>query len=336
MKEKNQKFTISKEAGTRLDVFLAKKCKIARSQVQKWMKYGVVSVNGEEPKKHGMILKDEYIVELNFDEFEVEVKPELTDDDESLLDDVKVLYETKDVMVIEKPRGLITHPVEMLKKKKDVLHTVSVSAWALRHNIKMWGVGEYKNRPGVVHRLDKETSGVMLLAKTQKMFDHLKNQFKDRTIQKKYIALTHGDIEKTEFALDFDIAMGKDGKMASRPKVKQVNLKNVKSLQPGKNALTECKVIERFVGYTLVEARPKTGRTHQIRVHLYAHNNPIVGDPLYYNKKVQHRRDKEFKRLFLHAAEISFTDLEGVVQTFSSPLPEELEAFKADLTLPSN
>jgi len=172
----------------------------------------------------------------------------------------------------------------------------------------------------------------MVVAKTQKMFDHLKSQFKNRLVQKSYIALVHGVFEKNNVVLDFDIAMGTDGKMAARPKVDEVNLKNVTSLQSGKKAHTDVHVLERFVRHTLVEAKPKTGRTHQIRVHLYAFNHPIVGDPVYLNKKVQHKKDKELQRLFLHSRTLAFTDVAGEVVSFEADIPQELTDFLESLT----
>lgn len=331
MELQNKNYTISEQAGTRLDLFLASVCGVTRSQIHKWIKYGVVQLNGEAPKKHGVKLREGDEVALVFDDFEVEVKVELTSEEEALLNSVTVVHETDEYVVINKPWSLITHPTEMLEDKDQILHTVSVSAWALRHDETLWGIGEYANRPGIVHRLDKETSGLMVIAKTQKMFDHLKSQFKGREVQKKYRALVHGVIERDSFELDFDIAMGKDGKMAARPKVKAVTLKTVDAIQEGRGAYTHFTVIHRYTDYTLVEAHPKSGRTHQIRVHLYAYNHPIVSDPLYFNKKIRTKRDELLTRLFLHAIELGFTDLSGQKQVFESEIPATLQNFLNEL-----
>ncbi|PIR59707.1 MAG: RluA family pseudouridine synthase, partial [Candidatus Pacebacteria bacterium CG10_big_fil_rev_8_21_14_0_10_45_6] len=233
---------------------------------------------------------------------------------------------------IDKPSGLITHPSRFVESQYDVANTVSVSAWVLKHTPSVWGVGEYANRPGIVHRLDKETSGLMVIVKNQKMFAHVKDQFKSRKTEKQYITLAHGVIEEDSGVLDFEIAMGKDGKMAARPKVRQVNLQTVRTLQKGKDAVTEYEVMQRFAGYTLVRAKPRTGRTHQIRVHFFAYNHPLVGDPVYVNKKIQHARDRKLGRLFLHSHKLAFSDLMGEQCNFESKLPPELTSFIDKLT----
>lgn len=332
MTYENRHITYQKQGRERLDTYLSDLCDTTRSQINRWVKHGVVQVNGEVTKKNGVWLQEGDVVSLCFDDFETEVKPELSPEEIALLEQVVVVGETSDYVVIDKPSGLVTHPSRFITTEHDVSNTVSVAAWILRHDFSVWGVGEYANRPGIVHRLDKETSGLMVIAKNQKMFFHLKDQFKSRQTQKRYIALAHGILEEESGTLDFEIALGKDGKMAARPKVHQVNLHTIKTLQTGKDAVTEYEVMQRFANYTLILAKPKTGRTHQIRVHFFAYNHPLVGDPLYYNKKIQRARDKKLGRLFLHSHKLAFTDLKGELCEFESNLPPELTSFIDMLT----
>lgn len=327
MKHENAQFTFDKPEPQRLDTFLAATCETTRSHIQRFIKRDVVFVNGSKAKKTGTTLHKGDIVDLNFDDFVMEVKKEITKEEQALLDSVKIVEETDDYIVINKPSGVVTHPGAHIILKDEILRTVSVAGWVLAHYPKIWGVGEYSNRPGIVHRLDKETSGLMVVAKNQAMFAHLKKQFKDRFTKKTYITLVHGVIDADNGILDFEMKLGKDGKMVALPKVKSVTLDNVKKLQQGKEAVTEFEVMERFTRYTLIRAMPRTGRTHQIRVHFFAFNHPIVGDPLYFNKKNEHNRDRELGRLFLHASALSFLDKNGERREFVSELPELLNDF---------
>lgn len=332
MEHTNRQFKMENPGPERLDHVVVAFCNITRSQVQKLIKYGVLSVNGKKVTKSGLMLREGDLVDLNFDNFAAESKVELTEEEKALLADIKIVAETDDYIIIDKPSGLVTHPSAQATSEEDVAQTVSVAGWVLAHYPKLWGIGEYANRPGIVHRLDKETSGLMVIAKHQKMFDHLKKQFQDRLTKKKYIALVHGAIDHDNGVLDFEITLGKDGKMVSLPKVKEVSLQTVRNLQTGKPAITEYEVVRRFVRYTLVHARPKTGRTHQIRVHFFAYNHPLVGDPLYFNKKNEHARDRKLGRLFLHSAELSFLNLNSEEKQFESPLPQKLEDFMKNIT----
>ena len=201
----------------------------------------------------------------------------------------------------------------------------------LKNYPKLKGVGEYENRPGIVHRLDREASGVMVIAKNQKMFDHLKNQFKKRETEKEYSVLVHGKIENDHGEIDFDIDRSKDGRMASRPKTNRLSLRTIMKIQFGKDALTEFWIERRFARYTLLKVQIHTGRTHQIRVHMLAFNHPVVGDTLYFNKKLNMTRDKELGRLFLHASHLCFRDLKDKKVCFELKLPSELDKFLGEL-----
>ena len=182
-------------------------------------------------------------------------------------------------------------------------------------------------RPGIVHRLDKEASGLLVVARTQKMFNHLKEQFKNRTIEKEYIVLAHGKVAKDWAEINFPIGRSEtSAKMAAMPRT----IKGQPSAM-GKEAATEFEVEQRFVNFTLLKVKIHTGRMHQIRAHLFAYNHPVVGDPLYFQKKRKNDWDKKCGRLFLHSAKLGFTGLDGEKKYFKSPLPENLKLFLEEL-----
>ena len=173
-------------------------------------------------------------------------------------------------------------------------------------------IGENSIRPGIVHRLDKEVSGVMVIALSQKTFDYLKNQFQNHQVKKEYLCLTHGLVEADEGKINFPMERSRlSGKMVSRPKGEE-----------GKESITEFIVLKRFSRYTYLKVNILTGRTHQIRSHLQAYGYPIVGDPLYKNKKIL--ENLELNRLFLHAHLLRFLDLNNEFQEFEAKLPDEL------------
>lgn len=311
-------FEVSQEDGhVRLDVFLSSRAGISRSQIQKWIKHGAVLLNGAIPKKFGVMLVSGDTIFVLSDKISIELKEQFDSIEDGIMESVKVIAETDDYLLINKPHGLVSHPGPHIAGKEDVLKTVSVSSWILRHYPEFWSVGEYPNRPGMVHRLDRETSGLMLIAKHQIMFDHLKKQFKERSIEKYYFALVHGRIPEDHGILDFDLSLGKNGKMVALPKLNALTLRAISSAQEGKKAKTEFWVKKRFVNYTFVEVRTHTGRTHQIRVHFFAFNHPLVGDSLYYHKK---KKKQEWKDLFLQAYHLCFDDLNGERLSFEIPL----------------
>ncbi|MBI2099528.1 RluA family pseudouridine synthase [Candidatus Uhrbacteria bacterium] len=225
---------------------------------------------------------------------------------------MKIVYEDHDVIVVEKPAGLIVHGGPGIKEK-----TLADELLILYPEIK--DVGESPERPGIVHRLDKETSGLMLIAKNQKSFDNLKKQFAERGIEKEYLALLYGKLRDEAGRITFKIGRSrKGGRMAARPES-----------QEGRDAVTEYEVIKLFVNATLVKVKILTGRTHQVRAHFHAFGHPVVGDPLYKIKRMKIRHAPP--RLFLHAAKIGFTDLGGNYREFASPLPKELEDYLGKL-----
>ena len=143
------------------------------------------------------------------------------------------------------------------------------------------------------------------------IFKHLKKQFQDRTVDKEYSVLVYGCPDRDQGVIDFPIDRGKEGKMVSRPRIDELKLKNVEKLQPGKQALSEYWVEEELGRFSLLRVKIHTGRTHQIRVHMYAFGHPVVGDTLYMNKKLIKRNEQKLGRLFLQAKKLGFENLAG-------------------------
>lgn len=312
------------DSGERLDIWLSEASGFTRSRIQHLIRDGLVFVNGKLPKKTGDRLKANDKVEVLEAELSARTVAIQEKTKKIIIPRVEVVADTPDYLVINKPAGLIVHPGAQAKDKKSARESDTLTGWLLNKYPELWGVGEYSNRPGIVHRLDKDTSGLMVIARQPAMFQTLKQQFKNRTVEKIYTALVHGVIRADHDTLDFLIDRGQTGRMVSRPKIEKLTLSNVGHIQPGRTALTEFIVLKRFVNYTLLEINLHTGRTHQIRVHFFAYNHPVVGDPLYFNKKLKRDKDKELGRLFLHAGKLAFTDLKGEKKNFTASLPKEL------------
>jgi 23S rRNA pseudouridine1911/1915/1917 synthase len=333
---KNKKFTVSpKLHGSRLDVFLSEELDITRSQVQKLLETGLILHNDKEPKKGGDRVKTGDTVTVqeistNVDSAKINLaKKDTKKKLEVTKWDIKIVAETPDYVVIEKPAGLLVHPT-MAEEKNTLV------SWLTKKYPKIKTVGDEPDlRPGIVHRLDKEASGLLVVAKTQKMFEHLKEQFKNRTIEKEYLALVHGRVAKDWDEINFPIARGEtNDRMAARPILKRVGKQSMATLDEGeKEAKTEFLVEKRFANCTFVRVTIHTGRMHQIRVHMLAYNNPLVGDPLYFQKKRKKNLDEKLGRMFLHSIKLGFTDLHGEKQMFESPLPPELAKFLTELPI---
>ena len=244
----------------------------------------------------------------------------------------KIIFENDDYLVVNKPAGLIVHGGPGITEPV-------LTDWLHKHYPEIENVGDDPLRPGIVHRLDKEASGLMLIAKNQKSFTYFKKQFQGRRITKKYLALAHGQISKDEDTISFPIKRAKDGyRMAALPVSSEtISDKNkpsnrdrgtLRAQEESKEAITEFCVLHRYVNYTLLDVKIKTGRTHQIRVHFYAYGHPLVGDPLYWTKKTKVKNEKiKLGRIFLVAKELTFKDPEGEKQSFSIEIPEELKSF---------
>lgn len=233
--------------------------------------------------------------------------------------DIQIVYEDEDILAIDKPAGLIVHPVP--KRGSSEISPVgeSVSEWFVSKYPDAKDVGEKMGdveRPGIVHRIDRETSGLLLLAKTKEGHAHLKEQFQNREIEKFYHVFIHGVLKEDRGTINLPI-----GRSAS-------NFKKW-SAQRGsrgerREAVTYFEVLKRAEdkSASLIEAKPKTGRTHQIRVHFQALHHPVVGDKLYATGKPDLLG---FKRLALHARAISFNNLKGEKVSLEAPYPEDFQ-----------
>jgi len=287
-------------AGERLDKWLVNKINLSRAQIQELISSELVKVNS-------LPIKSSYHIKRG-DHVEITILPK---EREELLPEkipLKILYEDEDIVVVDKPSGLVTHP------SPGHLQGTLVNAllWGGR---KLSSIGA-PLRPGIVHRLDKETSGIIVVAKSDKAHIDLVRQFKNREIEKVYIALVHGDFDEDEGIIEMPIGR-RHGRGANRKRM-WVTAKG------SKPALTEFKVLKRFKRHgrsaTLLEVRPKTGRTHQIRVHLRHIGHPIVGDEKY------GRRDQTIPstRLMLHALSLKlWHPRRGKRMGFTAPLPIE-------------
>lgn len=232
-----------------------------------------------------------------------------------MLSTVSKVFENSDIVVVNKPAGLIIHR----KNKTD--DQPALTDWVHENYPGSADVGEPFDasghplpRYGIVHRLDKDTSGLVVIAKNQPAFDYMKKQFHDRLIQKTYLALGYGAPAKASGIID--APLGRIG-------LKRTTETRGKKLKDEKLAVTEYKAVKYFKKYTLFEVMPKTGRTHQIRVHLKAIGCPIAGDPVYAPKGWQ--KPKGLNRLFLHAFRLKFASPDGQSLTLEADLPEDLQ-----------
>ena len=225
---------------------------------------------------------------------------------------MKIIYEDNNIIVINKPAGITVHPINELQKNTLVDEI-------LAYYPKIKDVGDDSLRPGIVHRLDKDTSGLIIVAKNNKSFNYLKKQFQERKVIKKYLALVHGIVKDDKGTITKSIGFSK------KDHKKRSALLNDKS----KSAWTEYKVIKRFNNYTLLEVYPKTGRTHQIRIHLHSIGYPVVGDQQYKFKRQV--IPKNLSRQFLHAIYLKFKSVDDKMMELKSELPEELEKILMDL-----
>lgn len=232
-----------------------------------------------------------------------------------------ILYEDNHIVVINKPAGMMVHPDGVSKEE-------TVSEWMEKTYPESKNVGEPMvlkdgkeiTRPGIVHRLDRDTSGVLVLAKTKEVHAHLKEQFQNREVEKEYRAFVYGVPKDRKGSIDAPIGRSaKNFKLWSSQRGARGTLRE---------AHTDYEVLEDNTEFAFMKLMPKTGRTHQLRVHMKYLNYPIVCDPLYAPKR---ECAFGFSRMALHAYQITFTDIEGKVKTIIAPLPEDFENALKDL-----
>ncbi|MDO8499171.1 MAG: RluA family pseudouridine synthase [bacterium] len=317
---------------TRLDHFLVKKLKISRSQVQKMINDGAVLINKILPKKTGEQITPNDKITMVKPASSAGRKAKKPASDLVVADSrfhgndkndrgnnkvakaLKIIATTPDYIVVEKPTGMLTHPT--MKKETNALSSILAKKFT---GIKK--VGDDPIRPGIVHRLDKEASGLLVVARTPKMFEHLKDQFKNRTVDKEYLVLVHDPMERNWGEINFPMARSRSAdRMSARPQLGELGEKE-------KEAKTEFTVEKNFVNFSLIRVKLYTGRMHQIRAHMLAYNHPVVGDPIYFQAKRKNMWDKKLGRLFLHCTKLGFTDLSGEMKTFESSLPKDLADF---------
>ncbi|HZW05103.1 MAG TPA: RluA family pseudouridine synthase [Anaerolineaceae bacterium] len=285
--------------GERLDKFLVRQFpEHSRSRLQALIKEGHTSIDGKVVTKPGTVLEAGDEIRIVIPDIEpTELIPEKIPLD--------IVFENQDLMVVNKPAGMVVHPAAG-HDTGTLVHA------ALAHAPEMEGIGG-ELRPGVVHRLDKDTSGLILIAKNDRAHRWLQDQFRLRSVQKTYLALVDGapptPTGRIEAAIGRDPAQRKQ--MAVVPERK------------GRQAVTEYHTVQAFETHTLLEAYPHTGRTHQIRLHLAFVGAPIVGDRVYGRRKPT----LPIQRQFLHAARLTIT-LPGEDQprTFEAPLPADLQS----------
>jgi len=285
--------------GQRLDQFLAGRCPgLSRSRVRRLIDDGLVTVDGIQAKPSSRVQPGQRI--------RVTVPAPAPASLEPQQIPLNVIFEDRDLIVVDKPAGLTVHPAPGHPDK-----TLVNAILALCPDLE--GIGNAV-RPGIVHRLDKDTSGLIVVAKNEKAHTCLAGQFKERRVVKSYKALVHGRLEPPEAVVDAPIGRH------------PVHRKRMAVVTTGRAAITRYRVVLYLPGYSLVEVSPSTGRTHQIRVHLAALGHPLAGDSTY------GKRHPRLDRHFLHAHYLEFRlPSTGESMELSSVLPGDLQGFLDEL-----
>jgi 23S rRNA pseudouridine1911/1915/1917 synthase len=305
MPEQREFVVASDDVGKRLDVYLARQlADWSRSQLQDLIHRGLVTINSEPARKAGEKIDTGDRIAVRLERQELRATPEALP--------LSIVYEDEDLVVVDKPAGMVVHVGAGVKEGTLVN--------ALLHHIGTLSRASGELRPGIVHRLDRMTSGLVIAAKNDAAHRALAAQFKSREVQKTYLALVHGRVAKES---------GEVARAVGRDPVRRVRMK-AGGLAP-REALTRYRVLKRFPHFTLLEAEPRTGRTHQIRVHLASIGHPVVGDTLYGapgRLRLGGREMPTFARTFLHAAALEFCHPQsGSAVRVNSPLPDDLQDF---------
>ncbi len=289
------------EENQRVDIYLAQHMGISRSHAQKIIAAGQVLVNKKIIKANYKVACNDNVEALLAEAQPAEIRPESIPLD--------VVYEDDHMIIINKPRGMVVHPAA------GNYSGTLVNA-LLEHCQDLSGINGVI-RPGIVHRLDKDTSGVMVVAKNDQSHLNLALQIKERHASRKYIAIVHGNIKEEQGVINAPI-----GRHPVDRKKMAVVFSN------SKTAITHFRTIERFGNYTVVECKLQTGRTHQIRVHMAHIGHPVVGDPKYGPEKQHFTIEGQA----LHSAQLSLAHpVTGETMCFSAPLPADMELILANL-----
>lgn len=307
-------FTVPEEsAGERLDAFLAGHIESwSRSRLQRLIEDGDVVVNGRAAKpSYKLRTNDQVDAELTTLPLASFVPEDIP---------IEIVYEDEDLIIVNKRAGMVVHPAAGVSS--------GTLANALTFHFQKLSSGADEARPGIVHRLDKDTSGLLVVAKTESAHDDLANQFRNREVFKSYVSLVHGQLENERGEIDQPIA--RDPRHRTRMAV----------VRGGRPALTLYRVRRRFDRFTLLDVELKTGRTHQIRVHLAWLKHPVVGDETYGGGRdktvvdpVVRSRIAKLSRQFLHAEQLAFRHPRThEFKKFRSPLAADLSEFLDKLT----
>jgi 23S rRNA pseudouridine1911/1915/1917 synthase len=294
---------VADRAGERLDVFVARRVPaLTRSQARRLIDEGLVTVDGRLPAKAGLGLEAGQQVQVT-------VPPPGPSTVEPEAIPLRIVYEDGDLLVVDKPAGMTVHPAPG--------HAAGTLVNAvLAHCRDLSGIGGEK-RPGIVHRLDKDTSGLVIVAKRDAAHVSLARQLKERKVEKTYLALVEGRPRATEGVIDAPI-----GRHPRDPKKMAVV-----PASRGRAARTRYRVLREVDGRSLLEVRPETGRTHQIRVHLASIGHPVAGDPVYGRRALP-----GLERQFLHAQRLAFGHPRtGERLELEAPLPDDLRTALARL-----
>ena len=298
----------AKDQGRRIDQFLSEtNLHLSRSQAKKLIEEGTILLNNQKTKPSAHIKSGDLISGRLPKPEPLSLEPEPLP--------LPILYEDSSIIVIDKPAGMVVHPAAG--------NTSGTLVNALLHHCKDLAGINGVLRPGIVHRLDRETSGVMVVAKDDEAFHQLARQFKNRLVEKVYLAVAHGIFKQDEGLIDTPIGRHPVQR-------KQMSTRTRK----GKTAMTRWKVLERFGPLAFLEIYPQTGRTHQIRVHLSSLGHPILGDPLYGKKgkpgsiqdAILRECVKRMNRQALHAHRLGFNHPRtGDKVQFVAPIPQDME-----------
>ena len=295
--------TLTADTSARLDVLVAEGCGVTRSQAAKWIAGGLCHLNGKAVLKAGTAVKAG-------DELTVNIPDPRPDAAEKENIPITILYQDADIAVVNKPCGMVTHPAGG--------NTTGTLVNALLYALDgLSGIGGVQ-RPGIVHRLDKDTSGIMLVAKNDQAHIALSKQLKERSVEKHYLAVVEGVMKETHGLIDQPIGRSKRDR------------KKMAITQDGRPSLTEWTVLEALKQATLLDVHILTGRTHQIRVHMQYSHHPVAGDAVYGVKA-----GVKVPRLMLHAHTLAFTHPRtGERMELTAPPPVEFEETVSKLRFP--
>jgi 23S rRNA pseudouridine1911/1915/1917 synthase len=287
----------------RLDKYLQSRLDISRSQIKKIILSGQIRVNDQIPTVHFWLKKNDSII------YEENKK----DETDFVIVAPKIKKETADYIVIEKPNGLLVHPTD--KGEKNTL-----VAWLLKTYPQVKKIDKDTTRTGLVQRLDKDVSGLMVIPLTKDFFSELKRQFVNREVFKEYLCLVHGRVLNDSGEIHSNLARDK-----------KTGLSKIQLPGEGAEAHTIYEVITRYTNCTLLKVRIKTGRTHQIRAHLFSIGHSIIGDKLYKTRDVRKKKKQAEIRIFLHSHLLKFLGPDKKIVKTTSVLPKELKDYLKSL-----